>query len=182
VNNLSETKDMTTKYTSSGVIRNADKPRAGIVGINSLAEWIYDVIDSGINLTFESWREHRQADIKADLESQGYSGADLECETERMLETETDGADFDECTMLIGSWTKDSDGRYTPDTSGEYAAIYNSGTGNIAVEWSRHTKRCNHTSPCYVMSDGSGPCGDLDSPGDSVLAYTLPADYFRVEE
>ena len=47
----------TVKYTSSGVIRNADKPRVGIIGANSerLQDWIFDEIDQGIDLTYESW-------------------------------------------------------------------------------------------------------------------------------
>ena len=58
-----------------------------------------------------------------------------------------------------------------------YAATYSG--GNFCVEWSKHTRKCNNTSPCYVMANGDGPCGDLDTKGDVVLAYDFPPEYYN---
>ena len=93
---------------------------------------------------------------------------------------EMEYVEFDTKVILLGDWIK-VDGKYSIDPNGKegFAAEYNSGTGTICVEYSKHTKLCNNTSPCYVMADGSGPCGDLDSEGDTVIAYTLPVEFFR---
>ena len=67
----------------------------------------------------------------------------------------------------------------TLDKTKEFAAVYNSDSGNISVEFSQTTRSCHHTSPCYVMADGSGPCGNLDTPGNSVVAYDLPREFYK---
>ena len=76
---------------------------------------------------------------------------------------------------------KNTDGRYEIDRSKTFAAVYSSYSGNVTVEYSKHTTLCHNTSPCYTMADGSGPCGDLDTKGDTVTAYTLPPEYFKNE-
>ncbi len=160
---------MTNLITSSGIIRNREKPRTGIVSMNSLAEWMHDELHEGIDLTYEEYVE--------ELLSQG-----IEQDTDAFYKA-TDCYECDNRTMLIGdAWVKNADGKYVIDKTKTYAATYSSSSGNIAVEWSKHTTLCHHTSPCYVMSDGSGPCGDLDTEGDSVLAYTLPSEYFNGKE
>jgi hypothetical protein len=119
---------------------------------------------NGIDLTYESYLEEL---------------SDL---SEEDREREIDMAEFDSRTFLLGAWVKDDKGMYVIDKtgkSGSFALTYNTDSNNVAVEWSQLTKPCNNTSPCYVMSDGSGPCGDLDSEGDAVIAYTLPDDMFR---
>lgn len=163
------------KITSAGIIRNPDKPRVGVVSLNSLSEWIHDTIYDGIDLTIEEYEGETRKQITA--ENPGMDDDEID----ELVSESLSMAGFDSRVILFGSWKKDSDGRYTPDTSGEYSAEYNSDDNLVTVEWSRHTVACHHTSPCFVMADGSGPCGDLDKPGDSVIAYTLPPEFFRRE-
>ena len=167
-----------TLVTSSGVIRNRSKPRVGIVSANSLYNELFeDCINNGIDLTWESFRDELAHEIdrnNPDL------GAD---EKDELFEKESECAEFDSHTFLLGAWVKVND-RYEIDKSGKsgsYALVYDTGSNNVSVEWSTLTTQCNNTSPCYVMSDGSGPCGDLDSKGDAVTAYTLPANMFSDE-
>lgn len=163
------------KITSAGIIRNPEKPRVGVTSLGSLSEWIYDTIDGGIDLTFEHAEEETREQITA--ENPGMDDDEID----ELVSESLSMADFDGRVILFGDWKKDKDGRYTPDTSGEYSAKYNGYNNLVTVEWSRHTVACHHTSPCFVMADGSGPCGDLDTPGDSVIAYTLPPEFFREE-
>ena len=157
-----------TLITSSGIIKNRSKPRVGVVSIRSLADWVYDEIDQGIDLTWEEFDDEMNQRIEKGEIS-------LDDAQEEMEDVE-----FDTKVILLGDWIK-VDGKYSIDPNGKegFAAEYNSGTGTICVEYSKHTKLCNNTSPCYVMADGSGPCGDLDSEGDTVIAYTLPVEFFR---
>lgn len=164
------------KITSAGIIRNADKPRAGIVSMHSLEHWVCDLTDEGIDLTYE----HALTETEEQIRDEN-PGMDDD-EIDELVSESLDMVDFDSRVILFGSWKKDADGLYVPDTSGEYSAEYNSYNNLVTVEWSRHTVACHHTSPCFVMADGSGPCGDLDTPGDSVVAYTLPPEFFRKNE
>lgn len=158
------------KITSAGVIRNAEKPRIGITNCNSLAEFAIDEIygPNHIDLTFE--------ELCQGLRDEGIEEDSEEWDKRLMY------ADCESRVILFGSWKKDENGKYVPDTNGIFAAIFNSESNNVAVQWSKYTTPCHHTSPCYQMADGSGPCGDLDTPGDSVIAYTLPAAFFRKDE
>ena len=162
--------DQSVLYTSSGVVRNREIPRVGVVSVHSLADWIYDEIDQGIDLTWESYLDELRAD-------------GIEEDSAEWCQR-TDHAEFDSRVVLFGDWAKGSDGRYSIDREGKrgFSAEYNSGTGIVCVEWSRSVKACHHTSPCYVMSDGSGPCGDLDVSGDAVIAYSLPAEWYREKQ
>lgn len=130
-----------------------------VVGItNQLPDWVYDLIDKGIDLAYE--------EAVAELEAQGKTEDEIDKELEN----------FESSTMLVGDWTEDENGKYIIDENGDegFAASYNNENGDIlSIEFSKTTKWCNHTSPCYRMQDG-GPCGDLDTKGDSVLAYALP--------
>lgn len=162
------------KVTSAGVIRNEDKPRTGVVMAHSLASWFFDDQGSWIDLGYE----------EACLEARGEMKSEHpEADDDELDELVSEAMEnFDPpygTTYLIGGWVK-VDGRYEVDRESEFAATYDTGSNIVCVEWSRHTTRCHHTSPCYTMADGSGPCGDLDTPGDSVVAYTLPGDYFEV--
>lgn len=143
-----------------------------MVSLNSLQDWIYDEIDQGIDLSYESLYEETLEQIRE--ENPNADDTEIEEITRESMEM----VEFDTRTVLFGDWIK-VDGKYQIDTNGKegYSAEYNSGMGTVCVEYSRTTKLCNNTSPCYVMADGSGPCGDLDAEGDAVLAYTLPVDF-----
>jgi len=176
---------MSTLNTSSGIIRNRYKPRTGIVSANSLHSFVFDEINQGIDITYEEWHSELEKEIRGEVEAEGKIDLDsqeFENEIETKLQYECDGYCNDSHTILFGNaWYKGEDGKYHIDKSKEFAATYNSDSGNIAVEFSQLTKQCNNTSPCYVMSDGSGPCGDLDQDGDAVTAFTLPSEYFLNE-
>jgi len=154
-----------SKYQYSPLTGVTMNPRVGITQANRLNSFIFDDINNGIDLTFE--------EFLLDLEKEGL--------TEQEKDSRIDQYDNDNRVALFGSWKK-VNGRYEVDKSGEFSAVYNNDSGNISVEWSRTLKRCAKTSPCYVMTDNSGPCGDLDSDGDDVEAYSLPAKYFNQEE
>lgn len=164
-----------TLITASGVIRNRSKPRVGVLSIHSVNGDFLDELDQGIDLGYIEAREELEAEARAENPN-----AD-ENEIENIV---NDAFDCYESTgpVIFGAYKKNADGKYEIDTtggSGEYAGTYSRESGNICVEWSKHTTPCRCTSPCYVMADGSGPCGDLNSEGDDVIAYTLPADCFR---
>jgi hypothetical protein len=157
-----------TLVTSSGVIRNRSIPRVGIINASSLYDDLFqDCLNEGIDLVWEEYRE--------ELLARG-----LEEDTPEWYK-ETDNCSLETHNFLLGAWIKDTNGQYSIDKSGksgDYALSYNTETGIVCVEWSLYTMPCNNTSPCYVLSNGDGPCGDLDSPGDAVIAYTLPGDMF----
>lgn len=138
--------------------------RVGVCNANNL-DW--DVfthdLDKGIDLTYEEFRR--------DLESRELSEEEIQYELDRY--------ETDERIVIFGDWLF-KDGKYEPDKSGEYAAVYNSGTNIVTVEYSQYVKQCALTSPCYVMRDGSGRCGDLDNDG-IYEAYSLPPEFFGME-
>lgn len=116
-------------------------------------------------------------------EEYAYRSIDPEWEalSEEEQEEISDGnAEWEPSYVLIGSWVKDENGLYTPDTENpdaEYAATFSlDPTYNTCVMWSRYVIYCNVTSPCYIQSDGQR-CGDLDTPGVTT-AYCLPPDMF----
>ena len=162
---------MKTLITSAGVIRDADAPRTGVISLNSgllnadvMNELPYE--SGSIDLSYEEFIH--------ELELQGLSEEEVERECEKYEACES--------TYLIGDWKK-VNGRYEVDKNGSegFAATYSSGSGNVCVEFSKFTRRTHHTSPCYVMSDGRGPCADLDTEGTSVLAYDLPPEFYSKE-
>lgn len=158
------------KITSAGIIKNEDKPRTGVVSINSLYPYLVDdCISSGINVSYESFLN--------DLYNQHGDNEDAIANDCDMYDSDYDR---DGDTYLLGDW-KQVNGKYEIDYNGPngYAMTIDFSTNVACVEYSKYTTLCHHTSPCYVMSNGDGPCGDLDTPGDSVLAYTLPEDCFN---
>lgn len=166
-----------TIVTSSGVIRNRSKPRSGIVSARSLySELIDDCFDRGIDLSYESWRDEVMTRLMTE-------NPDLDDDAiDDLFTIENDTIELESRTFLLGAWVKNSKGKYEIDRTGKhgsYALEYNTESEIVCVEWSTLTVECNNTSPCYVMADGSGPCGDLDTPGTNVIAYTLPSDMFR---
>lgn len=169
-----------TLITSSGIIRNRSIPRVGVVNASSLYDDLFqDCLNDGIDLSWESFIEETTERLKS--ENPYASETDIDA----MLENETECVEFDSRCFLLGAWVKDDNGQYFIDKtgkSGNFALTYNTETDIVCVEWSLYTMPCNNTSPCYQMADGSGPCGDLDSQGDAVTAYTLPADMFHSNE
>lgn len=164
---------------SSGVIRNRSKPRVGIVSASSLyGDLFQDCLNDGIDLDWIEIYEDTEKRLKSE-------NPDIdECDLSDLVSDELQDFDRDSYRFLLGAWIKDSSGQYVIDksgASGNYALEYNTNSGIVCVEWSLFSKRCNNTSPCYVMADGSGPCGDLDTEGNAVLAYTLPQDMFRID-
>ena len=162
--------------TSSGIIKNRSKPRSGIVNASSLYRELFeDCMSHGIDLSWESYIDETLARLKS--ENPDMDDSDID----QLLCNEAEHVEFDSRVFLLGAWVKGKDGKYSIDKSGkngDYALEYNTGSGIVSVEWSILTKPCQNTSPCYVMSDGSGPCGNLDRKGDEVIAFTLPGSMF----
>lgn len=167
---------MSKLITSSGVILNREKPRVGVISANSqlLQEWIFDEIDQGIDLTYETaFKEEYDTAIES---------GQTDDEAWKSANDATEFWDCDSRTVLFGdAWAYDEKhGKYYIDKlKGEYAAVYNNDSNIICVEYSKNIRQCNNTSPCYVMSDGSGPCGDLGAPGDAVIAFDLPKAFYK---
>jgi hypothetical protein len=157
--------------------RSKMKPRVGITSIHKLESSALDAIADSIDLTFERARldeTKRLTEENPRLD---------EYEIDALVDEKMECFETDSWEMLWGAWEKNDHGKYIISPSkGEFAATYNSDTGIVCVEYSIYTAECHHTSPCYVMSDGSGPCGDLDTKGNSVVAYTLPPEYFSNKE
>ena len=166
-----------TIITSAGIIRNASKPRVGVINASSLYNDLFqECLDHGVDLDFEDFRLET-------LESLRTNNPDAdETELDALLDEALQDSEIESRVFLLGAWIKNAQGLFEIDRSGNsgtYALQYNVETGIVCVEWSQDVTRCHYTSPCYVMADGSGPCGDLDTPGNSVVAYTLPADLFE---
>jgi len=166
-----------TLVTSSGIIKNRFKPRTGIVSAHSLYPDLFtDCLNRGIDLTWESFRN----DLAFDIDRR-YPDLDADAK-DALFESESELIELDSRVFLYGAWVRNvTTGKYEIDktgASGSFALEYNTETGIVCVEWSTETMLCGNTSPCYVMADGSGPCGDLNSEGDTITAYTLPDDMF----
>lgn len=73
---------------------------------------------------------------------------------------------------LIGDWIKDKDGLYTPDESGEYAAIVREDVTQVVL--SKYTTRARLCSPCYPGQADVDP----NRENGGFLAYTLPKEAF----
>ena len=157
--------------TSSGILRNREKPRVGVISMNS--EMLDQDMVNGLPFDNDSIDLSYDSYI-AELIEQGA--------TEEAIEEASYCYESDCSTYLIGNaWFRNKDGKYEIDETKDFAATYSSDSGNISVEWSKHTRQCHHTSPCFVMADGSGPCGNLDVKGDAVTAYDLPSEYYKTE-
>src|ERR1041385_4156102 len=177
-----------TLITSSGIIRNRSVPRVGVVNANSLYDDLFqDCLNNGIDLTYEDTRMEMEREVKAEFtEASLESGEEFDDSViESVIDRRLEHLGMDNHYFLLGAWVKNDQGEYEIDKSGksgDYALTYNTESGIVCIEWSQYTTQCNNTSPCYVMADGSGPCGDLDTPGDAVTAYTLPKDMFHSGE
>jgi len=143
------------------------KPKVGVISAHSELldqDYVQDLLcdEHNIDLDYE--------DFIQELEEEG--------KTEEEINEVSWEYTSDESTYLIGDGWILKDGKYEIDKTKEFAATFSSHSNNICVEYSKYTRMVHHTSPCYMMADGSGPCGDLDTEGDSVLAYDLPKEYY----
>jgi hypothetical protein len=85
-------------------------------------------------------------------------------------------------TQLYGKWLKDEEGKYYPDPSGEYAAIYDSNDNIIQVVHSKYCMFVSLCSPCYPDQGNLDDFpGEKNSMGNPVWAYCLPADLMNEE-
>ena len=136
-----------------GIWVDPELPITGVVSNNQAVQFIADEIFDGIDLDWESHvlsNEH-------DLDDPDY------CEI-------CENWDMSQSTILIGDWIKDSDGLYTHDPNGEYAAIVRESVTQVV--FSQHTRRSNLCSPCYPGQ------GDIGSDGD-YLVYDLPSEAYE---
>jgi len=153
----------------------------GIVSAHTVD--IDDLIpNDAIDLTFESWVSDRRAELIAELndpESELSKEGKTEEDIDDLIDSESEQYESDSTTYLIGDWIE-VNGMYEINRNGKegYAATFDTDSNNISVEFSQTILKCHHTSPCYRMTDGR-PCGDLDTEGNSVLAYCMPLDFFR---
>lgn len=138
-----------TKATHYGIEIDSEIPITGVVQ-NNHAQWLSEEI-FGPDAIDLAWEDHL---------------------------SECDAEDHDRCwdgaergDTLIGAWKRDADGKFEPDTSGEYAAIVRESVTQVV--FSRHTKRVRLCSPCFPGQ------GDLDSPdADGFLAFDLPPEIY----
>lgn len=132
-----------------GIGVDPDVPVTGVVS-NNTPEFLNDEIDSGIDPEYELLSEKEAEDLQ----------------------------EYSPNYVLIGSWKKDEDGKYTQDEEGEYAAIVDLDQFyTTQVVWSKYTKRVKLCSPCFPGQ------GDLDSPDPKgCLAYDLPPDVYGESE
>ncbi len=128
----------------------SDTPVTGVMSNNRIA-WEY--LNDEICLTCEEICTEIELDESLSEDEKQEELESVECDPSH--------------DKIIGDWIKDSDGKYAPDESGEFAAILRESV--VQVVWSKFTTRGALCSPCYPGQV------DLDSDGD-FLAYTLP-DY-----
>lgn len=153
--------------TSSGVLRDRLRPRVGVVSANSLdGDFLDSFWTEGVDLGYLEALSFVRNELKA--------GSPDATEEELNAKVEDEMEDHESNGPFVLGYRLNTDGLYEPDPDAPFSASYSPDSGVVTVEASKETTRCGHTSPCYVMSDGRGPCGDLDSDGDTVVAYTLP--------
>lgn len=150
-----------------GKWRSSELPTTGVVSMNNL-EWIDDEINNGIDLSYDGALEQY---IEEEIAEWQEKIGDLNALPSDDLKEEWIAAfDYDsggESEYLIGSWVRNEEGKYSPDRSGDYAAIALCGSNVVIVEWSKYITRAAMCSPCYPGS------ADLDTEGD-FMAYDLP--------
>jgi hypothetical protein len=140
-----------TKILHYGKLVDSEVPITGVHSNNRiyyLSEEKYS--SKSINLTFENWVKEEKP---SDEEMENYLN--------------------DNDTYLIGSWTKNNDGSYVPDKSGEYSAVVYEDTTHVV--WSKYTERHALCSPCCIGQ------ADADSAGE-FLCYVLPQEIVVVRE
>ena len=142
-----------------GIYVAPDTPITGVVGIND-AEWLADdCAYNSIDLTYEEALAEYEANPQAWLDMYGID------ESPDTFEFGDNWCSVGNETLLIGGWTLQGDGQYTPDTTSEYSAIV--GEIYAQVVHSQFVERCALCSPCYPGQ------ADIGNDG-SFLTYTLP--------
>lgn len=127
------------------------KPTTGVLDLVECPDWVLDCMIEGINLEYQDALESGQ-----------------------LSEEDSEYVDFSESDLLIGGWTKDQDGLYTPDIESDWSGLYRADRFVLQVVWSRTVKR--FTSPTF---QGCYPGQvDLSSPEceSGYLAYCLPEE------
>ena len=161
---------MTREYTSAGwrdgttetiygIEIDADVPIGGVISNHDIGDWLSDACYSSdaIDLGWEDAMEDYRAE---------HGGADPDCEAmDDMASGDISGP------HLVGDWTRDDNGEWSPDRSGSHGFSAIVGEVNTQVLWSKSTARAHHCSPCYPGQ------ADIGTPG-RLLAYTLPSDCF----
>ena len=156
--------------------REGDEPVVGVASPNDLQDWFYeDAFHDGHDIGWDDAVDHFRTELEA-------GGLDQD-EIEDRVENAGEHIFEHEAYYLVGDWKKNDDDKWEIDRAGSkgYAATYapaDSFGGTICVEWSKLVTECHHTSPCFVTKGTGQPCGDLSTPGDSTLAYSLPADHY----
>lgn len=168
-----------TMQNNYGAWLDSEKPSPGVISANKVNSCFWD--DEGICLdcedAFNEIEEIQNCPNGCDSLSL-QDGICLECGWEKQ-----DLYDSVECfdhTMLFGDWKKDeASGKYIPDESGEFAAVYTQGSfHDITVVWSKFTTRGTPCSPCApkcVSIPDDGKTGEF-------LCYTLPKYLLEEEE
>ena len=131
-------------------IVDTTKPTTGVYNLSSCPDWVLDSMLDSVNLDYEAAIE---------------SG---------MTEEESEWVDFSESDLLIGGWTKDESGLYSPDESTDWSGIYRGDKYTLQVVWSKTVKRFRQ--PCF---QGCYPKQVDCESGESesgYLAFCLP-DY-----
>ena len=157
-------------------IRGDDNPVVGVASPSDVHDWFYD--EAFYNGHDIGWDEAVAA-FREELEAEGLDPEEIE----DRIENAGDYIFEHEAYYLVGDWKQNEDGKWEIDHEGSdgFAVTYapmDSFGGTICVEWSKWVTACHHTSPCFVMKGTGQPCGDLSTPGDSSLAYSLPAEYY----
>ena len=145
-----------------GVWVASDIPTTGVISNND-PSWLYEEIDSGIDLEYETLLQEYEDDPQAFFVK--YCIPE-DCQDDFDLGEYMSMGDTTKSTYLIGKW-REVDGEYEPDTSGEYSAI--AGEIYTQVVHSQYITRAPLCSPCYP-----GQCS-VPGKGEN-LAYTLPPE------
>ena len=105
------------------------------------------------------------------------------------LYPEDDGEEFDSeaHTILYGDWLSNSDGTYSPDETGEYAAVYDPNNNELVCVWSTHTYYGTQGSPCIPGQVYAQPREDLpveagERPFKGMPYYALPTALFGQDQ
>lgn len=132
------------------------KPTTGVMNLNESPDWLLDTLASSVDLSYEIALQNGEINDESELEYW----------------------DSSDSSFLVGDWTKNDDGLWSPDEHGAhgFSAIYNGDRFTIQVIWSQTIKRFNRPTfqGCYPgqVDIDSG----LSDDESGYLAYCLP-DY-----